>query len=167
MRLKRNDIVIIHPEWSSADPYADEDSMEISNVEDMRVTDLSHVLSAILDKLSPASVKQLLNEKGYFTQEQVKEIKGIKFSDKDQYLKYDLYTGYMKFHLKEFLEKPLSAPIHISDVYAKIDMPKEMQDKIDASIAEREKAKQLKDEKKQKAKIERARKILEAAKIKV
>lgn len=159
MKLKLNDIVIIHPEPQ----YMYEESMHISKVEEMELADLSYVFQLILEKISPAMAKQILNEKGYFLPEQIKEAKGVKFSNKDQYISYVKSRGYTRFNLHEFLEKPHARLDEIEDVYIKIDMPKEIQEKLDAHIAEQKKAKQLKEEKKLKAKIERAKKILEEA----
>jgi hypothetical protein len=142
----------------------DQDDYGCFEFETKKFSDLSKVeLQSILNYILSLNIDQetILNRNGFYSLEQVKEKKGLKFTNKDDIF-YRRNYNFEKITLgKKLNDYQLEELSQWKQVFVLVEMPKEIKDQLEVFEQKKKEKKKKLEEAKKTREIKKAKKLLE------
>lgn len=147
------------------DPYEEysDSKIEMLPLSELSKEQQKSLLGALGCFLDKKILGDWLNQKGYFTPEQIKEVKGVALTNQDS-----LYFGgnYFSDHAKikeELREHQLETLENAEHVFARVSIPADWKSQIEEYKKKKQKLAAKKEEQKKLRKIKKAEKLLKEA----
>lgn len=164
--------------WTDYCPEeCEESNINVEDITNLNEINLASLINSLLgafpyqDKIKSKNgqIAQILNMHGFYTEDQIKEKKGIKFAEKDKFY-ISRYSGFVELEnhqIDNFNLVELKQVVENDKVFVAVKLPIEAKNKINALIKIKEDKIKKSADKKESKKIEKAKKMLEANGMKV
>jgi hypothetical protein len=126
---------------------------------DLPEVDLKSILLYILRNLKDK--KAILNSEGFYSLDEIKEKKGLKFTNKDEIFFRRNYSFESLSLTKKISDYDLEGLSDFKKVFVQVEMPKEIKDQLEVFEQKKKEKKKQSEEAKKKREIEKAKKLLE------
>lgn len=104
--------------------------------------------------------KSILNSEGFYSLDEIKEKKGLKFTNKDEIFFRHNYRFESISLTKKISDYDLEALSDFKKVFVQVEMPKEIKDQLEVFEQKKNEKKKKSEEAKKKREIEKAKKLL-------
>lgn len=158
---------IIHAEGEIYEDYSSIHVTDLNNLKEYEVGDLINTSLGNLPTKNyskNSNITKILNLHGFYTEDQIKEKKGIKFSEKDKFYLSDYDNGFCEldeYRITTFSLDRLKQILESDKVFVAINIPTEAKNKILELIKQKQEKVKKSAARKELKKVEKAKKILQ------